>query len=72
MECYEAMFPALVADAAGGVPLELLLRAVPGLEVRDSPSRHLAACDARACSTPPPSHTPHSESSYNTYYFSIF
>lgn len=41
VECYEAMFPPLVADARRGVALELLLRSIPSLEVRDSPSRHL-------------------------------
>ncbi|CAH0667451.1 unnamed protein product [Chilo suppressalis] len=41
VECYEATFPPLVADPRHGVALELLLRSVPGLEVKDSPSRHL-------------------------------
>ncbi|KAM3964554.1 meiosis regulator and mRNA stability factor 1-like protein [Aphomia sociella] len=41
VECYEATFPPLVADARHGVALELLLRSVPGLEVKDNPSRHL-------------------------------
>lgn len=42
MECYEAHFDALACDTRHGVALELLLRSVPGVEVRDAPSRHLA------------------------------
>ncbi|XP_052759565.1 meiosis regulator and mRNA stability factor 1 [Galleria mellonella] len=41
VECYEAMFSPLLVDVRHGVALELLLRSVPGLEVKDSPSRHL-------------------------------
>lgn len=41
MECYESHFDALVCDTRHGVTLELLLRSVPGVEVRDVPSRHL-------------------------------
>ncbi|CAG9786215.1 unnamed protein product [Diatraea saccharalis] len=59
VECYEAMFPPLVADPRRGVALELLLRSVPGIEVKDSPSRHLAW---RADGTDtPPTHTNQSE-----------
>ncbi|CAB3253482.1 unnamed protein product [Arctia plantaginis] len=42
VECYESHFDALVCDTRHGVALELLLRSVPGIEVRDVPSRHLA------------------------------
>ncbi|XP_075973435.1 meiosis regulator and mRNA stability factor 1-like protein isoform X2 [Anticarsia gemmatalis] len=42
VECYEAHFEALVCETRHGVALELLLRSVPGVEVRDAPSRHLA------------------------------
>ncbi|CAG5031554.1 unnamed protein product [Parnassius apollo] len=52
VECYEAMFPPLVADPRRGVALELLLRSVPNMEVRDSPSRHLAWRTNRS-DTPP-------------------
>ncbi|OWR42532.1 putative limkain b1 [Danaus plexippus plexippus] len=41
VECYEAMFPSLVTDNRRGVALELLLRSIQTLEVKDSPSRHL-------------------------------
>ncbi|XP_041977942.1 meiosis regulator and mRNA stability factor 1 isoform X2 [Aricia agestis] len=41
VECYESMFPALVTDSRHGVALELLLRSIPAVEVKDSPSRHL-------------------------------
>ncbi|XP_047513906.1 meiosis regulator and mRNA stability factor 1 isoform X2 [Pieris napi] len=42
VECYESMFPPLVCDPRYGVPLELLLRSIPCVAVKDSPSRHLA------------------------------
>lgn len=42
VECYEAHFDALVCDTRHGVALELLLRSVQGVVVRDAPSRHLA------------------------------
>ncbi|XP_013199732.2 meiosis regulator and mRNA stability factor 1 [Amyelois transitella] len=41
VECYEATFAPLLVDSRRGVALELLLRSVPTLEVKDSPSRHL-------------------------------
>ncbi|XP_034830652.1 meiosis regulator and mRNA stability factor 1 isoform X1 [Maniola hyperantus] len=41
VECYEAMFPPLTADCRYGVTLELLLRSLPSVQVKDSPSRHL-------------------------------
>ncbi|XP_022120062.2 meiosis regulator and mRNA stability factor 1 isoform X1 [Pieris rapae] len=42
VECYESMFPPLVCDPRYGVSLELLLRSIPCVAVKDSPSRHLA------------------------------
>ncbi|KAL0841176.1 hypothetical protein ABMA28_014919 [Loxostege sticticalis] len=61
VECYEAMFPPLVPDTHRGVALELLLRSVPGIEVRDSPSRHLTwRTDGTET---PPTHSNQSESS---------
>ncbi|XP_050346256.1 meiosis regulator and mRNA stability factor 1 [Nymphalis io] len=52
VECYEAVFPPLLADSRRGVALELLLRSIPNLEVKDSPSRHLTWRIARADSPP--------------------
>ncbi|KAJ8728094.1 hypothetical protein PYW08_016479 [Mythimna loreyi] len=63
VECYEARFEALVVDARHGVALELLLRSVEGLEVRDAPSRHLAWKNAPLAVTPPLALTANSESS---------
>ncbi|XP_072932051.1 meiosis regulator and mRNA stability factor 1 isoform X2 [Epargyreus clarus] len=60
VECYEASFPPLLCDARRGVPLELLLRNVAALELRDCPSRHLAW---RARSDTPPQNTSHSDTS---------
>ncbi|XP_073945234.1 meiosis regulator and mRNA stability factor 1-like protein [Choristoneura fumiferana] len=48
VECYEAQFSAFAYDARRGVPLELLLHAAAGVELRDSPSRHLVRPDAPA------------------------
>ncbi|CAK1547136.1 unnamed protein product [Leptosia nina] len=45
VECYEAMFPPLMADSRHGVTLELLLRSISSVVVRDSPSRHLTWAD---------------------------
>ncbi|KAJ0177159.1 hypothetical protein K1T71_007168 [Dendrolimus kikuchii] len=42
VDCYEATFRPLIVDAEHGVVLELLLRSIPGLEVKETPSRHLA------------------------------
>ncbi|XP_063824866.1 meiosis regulator and mRNA stability factor 1 [Ostrinia nubilalis] len=61
VECYESMFPPLMPDPHHGVALELLLRSVPGIEVRDSPSRHLT-WKTEGTETPP-THSNHSESS---------
>lgn len=52
VECYEAVFPPLVADTQRGVALELLLRSIPNVEVKDSPSRHLTWRLTRADSPP--------------------
>ncbi|XP_045497656.1 meiosis regulator and mRNA stability factor 1 [Colias croceus] len=49
VECYEAMFPPLLCDARNGVALELLLRSITAVEVKDSPSRHLTWASAPAC-----------------------
>lgn len=54
MECYEDQFSAFAYDARRGVPLELLLHAAVGVELRDSPSRHLVRPDPPA----PPSEYP--------------
>ncbi|XP_053608030.1 meiosis regulator and mRNA stability factor 1 isoform X2 [Plodia interpunctella] len=50
VECYEATFPPFAIDPQRGVALELLLRSIPTLEVKDSPSRHLTW---QTDSTPP-------------------
>ncbi|XP_059045300.1 meiosis regulator and mRNA stability factor 1-like [Achroia grisella] len=61
VECYEATFMPLMVDVQRGVALELLLRSVPGVEVKDSPSRHLTW---RTDGTDtPPSHSESSRSS---------
>ncbi|CAH2037602.1 unnamed protein product, partial [Iphiclides podalirius] len=52
VECYEAMFPPLVADPRHGVALELLLRSVPNVEVKDCPSRHLTWRTNRSDTSP--------------------
>lgn len=54
VECYEDQFSAFAYDARRGVPLELLLHAAVGVELRDSPSRHLVRPDPPA----PPSEYP--------------
>ncbi|CAH2260947.1 jg17721 [Pararge aegeria aegeria] len=61
VECYEAMFPPLAADFRYGVTLELLLRSIPTVQVKDSPSRHLTWCPPRIES--PPTYSFQSESS---------
>ncbi|XP_049868975.1 meiosis regulator and mRNA stability factor 1 isoform X2 [Pectinophora gossypiella] len=61
VECYETTFQPLVADPRNGVALELLLRSAPGFEVRDAPSRHLAAATQRALT--PSTHSHLSDSS---------
>ncbi|CAH0579062.1 unnamed protein product [Chrysodeixis includens] len=63
VECYESRFDALVVDIRRGVALELLLRSVEGLEVRDAPSRHLTWKNAPIVLTPPLMNTANSESS---------
>ncbi|XP_026725031.1 meiosis regulator and mRNA stability factor 1 isoform X2 [Trichoplusia ni] len=63
VECYESRFDALVVDTRRGVALELLLRSVEGLEVRDAPSRHLTWKNAPIVLTPPLMNTANSESS---------
>ncbi|KAL4712272.1 hypothetical protein ACJJTC_004034 [Scirpophaga incertulas] len=62
VECYEAVFsPFPPADPHHGVALELLLRSVPGVEVRDNPSRHLTW--RAEGNDSPPTNTTQSESS---------
>ncbi|XP_045535658.1 meiosis regulator and mRNA stability factor 1 [Papilio machaon] len=55
VECYEAMFPALVCEPRAGVALELLLLSIPGVELKETPSRHLAWAAATARADTPPS-----------------
>ncbi|KPJ02798.1 Limkain-b1 [Papilio xuthus] len=55
VECYEAMFPALVCEPRAGVALELLLLSVPGVELKETPSRHLAWATATSRADTPPS-----------------
>ncbi|XP_026317722.1 meiosis regulator and mRNA stability factor 1 [Hyposmocoma kahamanoa] len=64
VECYEARFPALVAEPRRGVALELLLRSAPSLAVRDLPSRHLVWQPEGARAVSPPDHL--SESSHSS------
>lgn len=64
VECYEALFPPLMVDGSRGVALELLLRSVPGVEVKDAPSRHLAWRPHGPDS--PASHSNQSESSQSS------
>ncbi|XP_068632213.1 meiosis regulator and mRNA stability factor 1 [Battus philenor] len=61
VECYEAMFPPLMAEPQRGVALELLLRNVPNIELKETPSRHLAWAAAR--SDTPPSNSNQSDTS---------
>lgn len=63
VECYEARFDALVCDPRHGVALELLLRSVEGLDVRDAPSRHLTWKARPLALTPPLPQAANSESS---------
>ncbi|CAG9094078.1 unnamed protein product [Plutella xylostella] len=53
VECYEATFAPLTREPTRGVALELLLRSVPGVAVRDAPSRHVAWAAERT-DTPSP------------------
>ncbi|XP_052740437.1 meiosis regulator and mRNA stability factor 1 [Bicyclus anynana] len=61
VECYEAMFPQLLANYRYGVALELLIRSIPAVQVKDSPSRHITWCPPRVES--PPTYSFQSESS---------
>ncbi|XP_047024018.1 meiosis regulator and mRNA stability factor 1 isoform X2 [Helicoverpa armigera] len=63
VECYEARFDKLVCDARRGVALEMLLRSIEGLEVRDAPSRHITWKNSSLALTPPLANTDNSESS---------
>lgn len=63
VECYESRFDALVCDPRHGVALELLLRSVEGLDVRDAPSRHLTWKARPLALTPPLPQAANSESS---------
>lgn len=63
VECYESRFDALVCDPRHGVTLELLLRSVEGLDVRDAPSRHLTWKARPLALTPPLPQAANSESS---------
>ncbi|XP_013144895.1 PREDICTED: meiosis arrest female protein 1, partial [Papilio polytes] len=49
------MFPALVCEPRAGVALELLLLSVPGVELKETPSRHLAWAAPTARADTPPS-----------------
>ncbi|GBP33627.1 Meiosis regulator and mRNA stability factor 1 [Eumeta japonica] len=56
VECYEATFAPLVVDSTHGVALELLLRSIPTLVVRDTPSRHITWRPERADTPSPQGH----------------
>uniref|UniRef100_A0A2A4JHD7 Meiosis regulator and mRNA stability factor 1 n=1 Tax=Heliothis virescens TaxID=7102 RepID=A0A2A4JHD7_HELVI len=63
VECYEARFDELVCDTRRGVALEMLLRSVEGLEVRDAPSRHVTWKTSTLALTPPLANTANSDCS---------
>lgn len=53
MDCYAAHFGPIAVDATNGVVLELLLRNVPGIQLKEHPSRHLTWA-AQRTNTPSP------------------
>lgn len=67
VECYEARFPPLVVEPRRGVALELLLRSIPSLAVRDLPSRHIMWQPEGARAISPPDHL----SMYSTHVTSV-
>lgn len=56
VDCYEATFSPLVIDKSRGVALELLLRSIPSLIVKDTPLRHITWNNQRNETPSPVSH----------------